>query len=210
MRVGIGDPETRDLNYWGHSSFDIRHVFVTNFVYDLPFLAQSRGVKRAVLGGWQVSGVIQAQTGTPFTVATGDDFAGVGVGSGSQYWYLNGDPILASGDRRFSSGVGDKNYYIRTTTPDGKAMFTAPATGTYANQFRNSLYNPGVQSWNLAMFKSFQVLEGHRLQFRADAYNLPNHPNWGSVDSNPRSGTFGKVTSKSSSRQMQLSLRYQF
>ena len=199
-----------DTLYWGHSSFDIRHMFVTNFVYDLPAFSRSGALYRTALGGWQVSGVVQAQTGTPFTVATSDDFAGVGPGSGSQFWNVNGDPTLGAGDRAFSSGVADQNYYIRTKTANGGAMYTSPTLGTFGNQIRNSVYNPGLQSWNLALFKTFKIRESHNLQFRADAYNFINHPNWGSTDSNPRSGTFGKVTSKSSNRQMQVSLRYQF
>ena len=59
-----------------------------------------------LLGGWQVSGVTQFQTGTPGTVATGDDFAGVGTGSGSQFWQLNGTvnvngPVHQPGRRHF-------------------------------------------------------------------------------------------------------------
>jgi hypothetical protein len=60
------------------------------------------------------------------------------------------------------------------------------------------------------MFKEFAITERHRALFRVESFNWPNHPNWGGVDSNPRSATFGKVTGKSSERNLQLSLRYSF
>ncbi|HYO83412.1 MAG TPA: hypothetical protein VES20_18560, partial [Bryobacteraceae bacterium] len=95
-----------------------------------------------------------------------------------------------------------------------------PAPGTFSSQTRNQFYGPGFQNWNLALFKSFGVTEGSHLQFRAEAFNFPNHPNWGGangqgttgggVDNNPRSATFGKVTLKGGERNVQLSLRYTF
>jgi len=68
----------------------------------------------------------------------------------------------------------------------------------------------GFQNWNLAMFKSFKFTETQAVQFRFEAFNFPNHPNWGGFDSNPTSVAFGMVTGKSSERNVQLSLRYSF
>ena len=62
-----------------------------------------------------------------------------------------------------------------------------------------------IKDWKIS-----KITEQFALQFRAEAFNWINHPNWGGVDSNPRSATFGKVTSKSTERNMQLSLRYSF
>jgi hypothetical protein len=72
------------------------------------------------------------------------------------------------------------------------------------------LHRQGFQSWNLGVFKDFAIHETHSVQFRLEMFNFPNHPNWGNPDTNPRSGTFGKITSKSDNRNIQLSLRYSF
>ena len=72
------------------------------------------------------------------------------------------------------------------------------------------MYNPGIQNWTAALFKTFAINEQHRVTFRSEFYNFPNHPNWSNVENNPESGTFGKVTSKSFERTIQLSLRYSF
>ena len=60
------------------------------------------------------------------------------------------------------------------------------------------------------MFKSFHVTESQRVTFRGEVYNIPNHPNWDTPDTNPNNATFGKVTTKSFERTFQLSLRYEF
>src|SRR5262249_29827940 len=73
-----------DSFLWGPSAFDTRHVLVLNWVYDLPFFKDQSRLSGKVLGGWKFTGVTQFQTGTPITIQTGDDIAGVGAGSGNQ------------------------------------------------------------------------------------------------------------------------------
>ncbi len=199
-------------NLWGPSGYDHRHILILNWIYQLPFLRGDQTLKGKLLGGWQISGVTQFQTGTPFSVATGDDFAGVGTGGGSQFWVVNGDPHLARGDRQFSfGGAADQAFYFRAKNQDGSAIFTQPRTGTFNNQsVRNILYGPGFQNWTAGLFKDFVVTESQRVQFRWELYNWPNHPNWSGPSSDPRSATFGKVTAKNFERTMQLSLRYSF
>ena len=199
-----------DKKFWGPSNFDTRHVMVLNFIYEVPLFRDTQRLSGKLLGGWQFTGVSQFQSGTPFTVSTGDDFAGVGVGSGNQYWNISGNSNLPRGDRKFSEGATDQNFWFAARNADGTSIFRAPAAGTFGNQTRNTLYQPGFQNWNLALFKNFPFKEHHRVQFRLEAYNWPNHPNFGNADTNPLSGTFGKVTGKASERQLQLSLRYSF
>jgi hypothetical protein len=206
-------PNTYDARpYWGPSAFDRRHVLVVNFAYDLPMFRDQHGLVGRLLGGWQVNGINQFQTGTPFTVSTGDDFAGVGSGQGNQIWQVNGDPKLSPGQRGFASSVTDNNFWFRTTNADGSPIFVTPATGTFTSQNnRDLLYAPGFISWNAAMVKSVTIAEHHSLMFRFEAYDWVNHPNWNGPNLNPRNlTTFGKVTSKSLERNLQLSLRYSF
>jgi hypothetical protein len=199
-------------NLWGPAEFDRRHVAVFNMIYELPFLREQKGFVGKVLGGWQTSLVAQFQTGTPRSVATSDDFAGVGQGSGSQFWRVNGDWHLDN--PTFSEGAGDANYYFRVfEDPAARTgpLFTRPQAGTFVqDRVRNIIYRTGFQNWTGALFKNFAISENHRVQFRGEVYNIPNHPNWNDPDLTPTSATFGKVTGKNFERTFQLSLRYSF
>jgi len=78
---------------------------------------------------------------------------------------------------------------------------------------RNIIYGPGFQSHSLAMSKSFSLGETGKIEFRGEAYDWPNHPNWQTPSTdflNPNSSTFGKVTGKQDQRQIQFMLRYTF
>lgn len=211
---------------WGPSSFDNRHTLVLNYIYELPFFKDKSRLIGKTLGGWQITGVTQFQTGTPVTIGTGDDFAGIGgVGNlqdnpdnnrALQIWNVSGDPKLSRSDRAFSFANSDQNFWFRTTNPDGSRIFTAPAAGTFTSQRnRNLIYGAGFQNWNLGIFKGFQISERHSLQFRCEMFNFINHPNWGgenggAPDTRPAQATFGRITTKGSQRQLQLSLRYSF
>ncbi|MGE0102718.1 MAG: TonB-dependent receptor [Blastocatellales bacterium] len=202
-------------NVWGPSSFDRRHVMVLNAVWELPFFRDKSAWTGKVLGGWTLSAVSQMQTGTPFTVGVrgGADVAGVGPGSGGQWSVITGDPKLDRSERAFTSGPGQSNFWFRTTNPDGSPIFSNPAAGTFNRQrVKNFLNNPGFQSHNIGLMKDFLIGERHRITFRAEAFNWPNHPNWNGADTNVQSANFGKVTSKGQGgeRQLQFALRYQF
>jgi hypothetical protein len=212
-RDGFIDVYNQQLN-WGKSGNDTRHIAITNFVWELPFFNDaSHRVTRLALGGWQLSGVIQFQTGNPFTIARSDDYLGIGS-TNSKPWNLNGDPEKP---KRFANANAAGNYagitdFWFSPTVNGQPWATKPANGTLPNQNRNSIdfNNVGFQNWNLAAFKSFHITESAFVQFRAEAFNFPNHPNWSGFGTDPTSQTFGMVTSKSSQRELQLSLRFSF
>ncbi|MBS1790027.1 MAG: carboxypeptidase regulatory-like domain-containing protein [Acidobacteria bacterium] len=198
-------------NLYGPSDFDRRHALVVNYIYQLPFFKDQSKLSGKLLGGWTVSGVSQFQTGTPFSIATGDDFAGVGPGSGSQFWIVNGDPQLGNGDKKFASSSSEANYWFAVKNSDGTSIFTQPTAGTFSTQsVRNFIYRPGFQNHNIGLLKDFHITERHAIQFRAEAFNFLNHPNWSSPDTNPRSATFGKILNKDSERNLQFALRYSF
>jgi hypothetical protein len=198
------------MEFWGPSDYDTRHMLVVNYVWDIPFANDaSNWAVRNVFGRWQMSGTTQFQSGNPLSVSTGDDFAGVGPGSGNQLWQLTGPVRLI------------KKSSPNNTTPDkwfDTGVFQKPASGTFApRETRNQVYGPGFQSWNIAMQKAFRIIpsrETNRLLFKAEAFNFINHPNLDNPNTNPTSSTFGKVTGKgatyASDRQMQFSLRYEF
>jgi hypothetical protein len=200
---------------WGPSNFDRRHVLVLNYVWELPIFKDGSTLAGKTLGGWEISGVTQFQTGTPNQIGLSTDMAGVGTGNAFQPFVVNGDPRLPRGDRKFAGPDGTANvdaYWFRTTNGSNR-IFTAPAEGTFAPiGWRGSFYNPGIQSWNISLTKGFRVTESQSLQFRSEFFNFLNHPNWNGPNTNPNNeATFGKITGKSSDRrQIQLSLRYSF
>ncbi|HEV2322879.1 MAG TPA: TonB-dependent receptor, partial [Terracidiphilus sp.] len=131
-----------------------------------------------------------------------------------QFYAKNGNPKLL---KQFSGYPGQKgNKWFTTTNGDGTPIFTPPPAGTCVHQqgVRDSIYQPGFQNWNLNLRKTFAINERNRFEFKADAYNFINHPNWSMTSSNlnPTSGTFGQVNTKSGSnpRQLQVGLTYSF
>jgi hypothetical protein len=205
-------PDTYDTsNLWGPSSYDSRHVAVVNYIYDLPFFKLQRNVVGKLLGGWEIIGVVQFQTGTPASITTTNDYAGVG-GSGlnggniNQYWVVNGPATINTG--AFAGPVTTSNsprYVTVNVTP--------PPAGTFNLQkgIRNFIYQPGLQAWNLGLRKAFKINERSKFEFRAEAYDFINHPNLNGPNLNPTSSQFGMITGKSGlARNIQLSLRFLF
>src|SRR5437764_3826424 len=214
-------PDTYDVStLWGPSEFDARHILVINYLYDLPFFKNRSTVPGKLLGGWQISGVTQFQTGLPCGAAHASDYAGVGLdsnfgcGVNGQYWGVNGTP-------RIIGTFGSSGQWFATKNPDGSSIFSAPPAGTFTTErVRDLIYQPGFQNWNLGLFKAFPIDEQRGFQFRAEAFNFINHPNWGrgsggGVNFDPMSSNFGKVTIKGGGvgggeRNLQLSLRFYF
>lgn len=221
-------PDTYNTsNLWGPSEYDARHALIVNYLYDLPFFRDSTRLVGKLLGGWEITGSAQFQTGNPCGVGLNNDYAGVsstdlgsfGCGSEGQFWVMNGTPTILG---NFAGSNGGKNQplYFATTTSSGSPLFSPPTLGTFNLQqgVRDSIYGPGFQNWNLALFKKFAINERTGFEFRAEAYNFINHPNWAAIGQTggpnltPTSSQFGEVTQMSTTnpRQLQLSLRYYF
>jgi hypothetical protein len=192
-----------DTGFWGPSNYDRRHVFNFYYIYDLPFFRDQNTLLANVLGGWQISGATFLRSGTPFSITRTNDIAGVGDGGFGQPVNLIGD-LNAGANKKFSTG-SDDNFYFNP------AAFADPAAGTFGNAPRNLMYGPGQQNWDIALFKNFRLSGTQRLQFRAEIFNFPNHPNLNGPSTNPTAATFGRSTTKSGDRRdVQLSLRFLF
>jgi hypothetical protein len=191
------DPEYE----YGPSSYDIRHNFVFNAVYVLPFGSNLKGVKAVFAKGWQVGGVMQMSTGLPFTP------------------FISYDQL---GDRQSDTGLqkpnvsGSVNYPKTTDLWFDPAAYTLPAPGLFGNARRNSLRGPGLKVADLSVFKNLQFgrFQG---QFRLEAFNAFNWVNLGMPDStifNPngvRNPTAGRInTTSTAARQVQLGFKFMF
>jgi hypothetical protein len=152
------------------SNFDQRHMFNASYVYDLPFFTKP-GLTNKILGGWEWSGIITVQSGTPFSPANGvvGDNAGVAngvsVGSAQSYADVVGDPNSNVPKTKFD-GFG-RLYY----NPDA---FAAPRGLTFGDAGRNSLINPHRTNVDMAIFKHFAIKESLAFEFRAEAFNVFN------------------------------------
>jgi hypothetical protein len=216
-------PDTYNTsNLWGPSEYDTRHIAIINYLYHLPFFKNESTLVGKVLGGWEVSGQTQFQTGTPCGVGANTDFAGVsttdlgsfGCGSEGQFYIQNGTPNTLGGFAGPVTKAGSPLYFS-TTNANGTPIYSKPAPGTFNLQpgIRDSIYGPGLQDWNVSLFKKFTIKEKNYFEFRAEAYDFVNHPNWTTTSSfwNPTSSQFGMITSKSNlQRTLQLGLRYNF
>lgn len=215
-------PDTYNTsNLWGPSEFDTRQIGIVNYIYDLPFFKTQDTLSGKLLGGWEIVGAMQFQTGTPCGIGTNNDYAGVGefgsfgCGSEGQFWVLNGPITINSG--AFAGPVTNANSPRYFTVSASK-----PATGTFNLQpgVRDAIYQPGLQDWNIGLLKTFTVNERSRFQFRAEAYDFINHPNLCSTSGagcsvggflNPTSSQFGMITGKTTlARNLQLSLKFLF
>jgi hypothetical protein len=188
-----------DSGYYGISDLDRPHVLITQAYYRTPALSSAPAVLRGVLGDWNLGGVLQAQSGAPFDIRTGTDIAGVGPGSGQQFYNIVGDPNEGQTD-----WDGTRAIWFN------KAAFQAPTAGTYATTWeRNNLRQPGFWDLHMSVRKSVPV-GTHRAELRWDVFNVLNHTNLGNASTNPTSGDFGTSTSRNGSRTMQLGFQYIF
>jgi hypothetical protein len=170
---------------------------VAHYIYDLPSPGGPR-LARWLLGGWGISGINQWQSGAPFDVRFGQDYAGVGAGSASQFWNQVGDPKI------------EQTSFTTSAVWFNRAAFAQPAAGTFGVQPRNALRQPGFWEWNVSVRRGFRVAEDQIFYLRWEAFNALNHPTLGGANSNPTSGSFGLVTSKTGNRTMQIVLQYRF
>lgn len=161
------------------SNFDQRHVFTLSYVYDLPFFKGS-GFTHTLLGGWEWSGITVVQTGTPFSVTNGGDGvvpgdnAGVANGTGTNSRPdLIGNPNTRIPDSGAGGGFGPLLF--------NPGAFVAPRGLTFGNAGRNIVRNPRQTNFTMALFKRFPIHESVALEFRAEAFNVFNHTEWGYI-----------------------------
>lgn len=184
------------------SGFNTDHRFVTSLLYDIPVgkgkkVNVSNGFADAVIGGWQLGSIFTVQTGFPITVTNGRDRSNTG----------------AFFDRPNATGINPQLDKVTTAQAFNTAAFVEQAAGTYGNVGRNTLIGPSFVRWDFSALKNFRMpyKEGHNLQFRFEAFNFPNHPNWGNPVTNIQSGNFGQILgTRGDMRNLQLALRYTF
>jgi hypothetical protein len=233
-------PEYTNLKpFYAPAGFDRRNVFNFQYVYNLPLFKGENKLVQLTAGGWEFSGVTQFWSGTPCLSGggTGDtttdacdlfSSGNLGTGGGQQ------SPAASAGAQSFGHIRPD---YIggpiltphNHNEPAGQfpmwfnpAAFASPANGSYGNFRRNSIYGPGVDNWNMSLFKNFNFTENTRIQLRFEAYNVFNHTQWGTINnglsaptagtpfSGANAGSSGQITSTRDPRLLQLGGKFYF
>ena len=206
-----GDPNFPQNSYnvaaeRGRSNFDASHRLSASYAYAFPFgkgrqyLADD-GWLSTVLTGWETYGIVTLQSGRPFTVALLSEIDNSGTGRSILGFGANDRPNL----------IGNPELSNPTTLQwFNTAAFAFPAPGTFGNAGRNILEGPGFQNVNASLVKNTALTERVNLQFRAEAFNLFNHPNFNLPDNFLGSPTFGRITSARDPRHIQFGLKLLF
>jgi hypothetical protein len=160
------------------SSFDARHNLVTSFVWLLPGPRESR-LARAVLGGWQLSGILALRSGLPVNVVRNSNL----IGYQGLRPNVNGDPNLDPSERTLA-----RYFDTQTFSVAGLGKTQAGDAG------RNIVTGPGSVNLDASLFRNIRMREGATLQLRIDAFNLSNTPHFANPNSDLSQGSFGSIT----------------
>ena len=195
----------------GPSEYDVKLNNVTTLVYQLPvgkgrkLGSNMNPVAEALVGGWEITSINTAHTGTPLDVTYGATGANIVSSLSNDY---RGQPFLrpnVSGSATSQSRSAMLNTYFAGYT------FAAPAASApYGNLGRNSFRAPNFDQWDASIDKSFRIREEARLQFRAEFFNVLNHTNFGIPNTQTTSAAFGTVRTTYPSRQGQFALKLIF
>jgi hypothetical protein len=183
---------------YGNSNWDIRNRLVALLSYELPRFSGSNMFVRQTLGGWQVNNILNLQTGVPINVILNYQSANMSSGIGQER------PSFVHAQHQSCT---TQNYIKQTSCIDATAYVlpVAPASGyAFGNLARNSLMGPGFNYDNFSIFKNFPIWERVTFQFRAEAFNVTNHPSpanpgttGGSSTANPSAYSLGPVSTTS-------------
>jgi hypothetical protein len=176
--------------------------FVASYLYELPFGNGkpwlTDGFLSKLAGGWQLGGLLTFADGTAMNVSQLGDTAGLNtLGNQPDATGISPIPSNQSAQRFWNIAA------INVTNP---ALSWRPG-----NMGRNTLFTPGTQTFDASLMRDIKLYESHVLNFRFEAFNALNHPNWNAPSADARNpSTFGVITSARSMRQLQFALKYSF
>ncbi len=194
--TSIADTYNSHLDY-GPPTLNTPHVFIANYVYDLPFFKDQKGVIGHVLGGWEWSGVTTLDSGQSQTIRQSNDpFNSFDYAAGTPNVYPGGigiDPSTVPPRADFVlgqsvTGPGTRFEYFNTNA------FT-DAIGHFGTAGRGIILSPGIENWDMAGIRNFKFGERASLQFRGEFFNAFNHTNFNGLGLNVDTpSTYGKLT----------------
>ena len=189
----------------GPSLFDATHRFVFSGTYALPQWKNASKAADLLLNGWQVNTIVSLSSGTPFTVY---DSANVSLqGSAPEIsGFYSSRPNLISNPN--TNQPHTANQWV--SRAPFQQLNPATQAGQFGNEGRNVVRGPGIENVDLSLFKYFNVSDRTRVQFRAEFFNLLNHPNFGLPENDLESPAFGQILQAASPRLLQLAIKLMF
>jgi hypothetical protein len=182
----------------GPSDFDHAHRFVASWVWQTPHLATLHPVLKTLAGDWQLSGVMQAQSGGPVTILAGRDQSRTGIGR---------DRAVLAGPALGSGACGNTAPCVDYLNADS---FALPAVGEFGNVGKGSIRGPGLLNFDVGLFKNFPINDRWRIQLRGEFFNLFNRVNLNDPRNTVTSGGFGSIRGAGEPRIGQLALKVYF
>jgi outer membrane receptor protein involved in Fe transport len=188
----------------GPSLFDATHRFVASGTWELPFFEKSRGVAGVLGHGWQMNTIVTTNSGTPFTVY---DSANVSLQASAPpitgYYASRPDAVVNAGDapHTLTQWISRSAY---------RRLNQVTEAGQFGNLGRNTARGPGFVNVDLSATKIFRLGEGSTLQFRAESFNVANHPNFAIPVADIASASFGRIIQAGRPRLMQFGLKLLF
>lgn len=195
---------------YARASLDRRHIFVLNYVYQLPFFRTQQGLAGKAFGGWQVSGITNIQTGLPFTATTSNlDYAGVGL--------INTNPTARPNqlcDPNSGAPQTPQQYFNTAcfqTNPPNTGTGSTGLQNTQGTAGRGTINGPGTTRFDFTLSRTVRFTESVRLQLRGEVFNIFNHTNFrGFTSTNVTSTAFGQIGTVRDPRTMQMGIKLIF
>ena len=191
----LGNPISAAWNR-GNANQDMPWNWISNFVYQAPSFRDKGRLMEETVGGWQLSSIITAQKGTPFSIGQWNTDPGVGMWNNRADLVSGVAPNVGKGSRSDWANP-NKGYF-------NQAAFTLPVSCNdktpgwcgFGDTNRNAYFGPGVFGIDSSIMKNWTLTEGKTFQFRWDAFNATNHPNFGNPAStvNQAPGVFGVIS----------------
>ncbi len=190
---------------YGSSIDDVRHHLVIDSVYELPFgpgkrfLSNVHGIAGHAIEGWQLSGLLSAQSGLPFNVTVPRNATDTPDGN-----IFNQRPNYVAGFSPYPVGGSTIGQWLNP------GAFAVPAVGAFGNLGANAFYGPSTWNLDLALQKSVNIWERAKLTLRGEAFNIFNHAEYNNPNSSVTDPLFGQITSANPARELQVALRLDF
>jgi hypothetical protein len=188
----------------GPSLFDAANRFVFSGTYALPEWRTAPASVRQLINGWQINTIVSLSSGTPFTVYDSDNAPEEGSAPEITGFYSSRPNVLANPN----DGSHTPNQWVSRSAFQELTPQANP--GEFGDEGRNAIRGPGLATVDLSLFKNFAVMESAHLQFRAEAFNLLNHPNFMLPENDLASPEFGQILQAAPPRLLQLALKLIF